>query len=93
MRGVGRAAHPVPRVLALTLLLAGCTRVEYVPVEVPGPVQRVAVPDRLLIECLHVPEPEGTGELLEAYEEARTEIAVCNERIRQIREVSRDAVR
>ena len=93
MRGVGRAAHPVPRVLALTLLLAGCTRVEYVPVEVPGPVQPVAVPGRLLRPCVHLPEPESTGELLEAYEQARTEIAICNEQLRQIEEKSRGAVR
>jgi hypothetical protein len=83
----------MPRVLALALLLAGCTRVEYVPVEVPGPVQRVPVPDRLLRPCLHLPEPESTGEMLEAYEEARTEIAICNEQLRQIQEASRAAVR
>jgi hypothetical protein len=70
-----RAAYCLPAILA-ALNVSGCTRIIYRP---------MAVPAGLTAPCVHTASPVTNGELLEAYEDAKTVIAQCNTRLEAIR--------
>ena len=68
--------------------LLGCavaTKPDPVTVEVPGPVQRIPVPEELTRPCEAAGNPGNTGELLAAFETARASLDDCNSRLAQIR--------
>jgi hypothetical protein len=71
-----RASYSLPLILALT----GCTRAVYMP---------TPIPETFLVPCVFTADPRTNGELLEAYEDARTVIAKCNERVKALRELNR----
>lgn len=69
-----RAAYCLPVIVAVAV--SGCTRTVYLTVPIPS---------ALTAPCVHSAAPQTTGELLEAYEEARLVLDQCNTKLDAIR--------